>query len=217
MEDPFAKHTEASGSFQSSDVLSTKHVMPSADPLDEDLRVALSDASRVGLVAFVAITASAIVGINLALPAYFVWGIVMGLITVVDFEQLRVPNRFVGFAAVVMYPLLAVASLSSLSGTSLSRAIAGSFVLLLGYLALHLFAPSSLGMGDVKLAFVIGGHLGFLGWGSLYYGTLAAFAAMAIVGVGLIVLRRANRRSGLPFAPFMILGALIAIGLTVRL
>jgi len=137
----------------------------------------------------------------------------MGFIAVIDFEQLRVPNRLVATAAVAMYPLLALASASSVSGTSLGRAIAGSFALLLLYLALHLIAPSSLGMGDVKLAFVIGGHLAFLGWDSVYDGTLAAFASMAVVGLALILFGRANRRTGLPFAPFMIFGALVAIGL----
>lgn len=139
----------------------------------------------------------------------------MGAIAVIDFEQLRVPNPLVATAAVVMYPLLALATLSGISGTSLARAIAGSFALLLLYLALHLIAPSSLGMGDVKLAFVIGGHLAFLGWDSVYDGTLFAFGAMAVVGVGLIVFGRATRRTGLPFAPFMIFGAVVAIGLAV--
>lgn len=215
MEDPYRIHTEAPGSFQSSDVLTLKHVMSTTEPVSDDLTVAFGDVSRWLFVAGVVVTTAVIIGKNLALPAFFVWAILMGAIAVIDFEQLRIPNRLVGLAAVVMYPLLALASFSSIAGTSLWRAVAGSFALLLGYLALHLIAPRSLGMGDVKLAFVIGGHLAFFGWGAVYDGTLVAFGSMAVVGLGLILFKRAGRRTGVPFGPFMIFGALVAIAMAV--
>jgi leader peptidase (prepilin peptidase)/N-methyltransferase len=65
--------------------------------------------------------------------------------------------------------------------------------------------------GDVKLAGLIGGVLGYLSWATLLVGAFCGFLFGAVVGVALIAVGRAGRRSTVPFGPFMIAGALFAV------
>lgn len=151
-----------------------------------------------------------------AFPAYLVWGCLMGAITAVDLRELRVPNRMVGAAAAAMFPLLAVATLADIAGTSLLRALLGALAGFGVYLVMNLIAPASMGMGDVKLSFVIGGHMAFVSWTAWYWSIFLAFLGMAVIGVLLMLARRAGRKTSLPFGPFMVVAALITLGLTLN-
>jgi leader peptidase (prepilin peptidase)/N-methyltransferase len=68
-----------------------------------------------------------------------------------------------------------------------------------------------MGFGDVKLAAVLGLYLGFLGWGNLLVGAFAAFVFGGVFGLVLMLIRRAGRKSTIPFGPWMILGAWIGV------
>ena len=68
-----------------------------------------------------------------------------------------------------------------------------------------------MGFGDVKLAGLLGLYLGWLGWIELAVGAFAAFLFGGLVGLALLVTGRAGRKSHLPFGPFMLVGALLAI------
>lgn len=50
--------------------------------------------------------------------------------------------------------------------------------------------------------------LGWYGWWAVFVGTFAGFALGAAVALGLMALRRIDRRTAVPFGPFMLLGAL---------
>jgi leader peptidase (prepilin peptidase)/N-methyltransferase len=64
-----------------------------------------------------------------------------------------------------------------------------------------------MGLGDVALAPVLGLALGWLGWGPSLVGLLGGFVVGAVVGVVLMLGRRAGRRSRVPHGPFMLAGA----------
>jgi leader peptidase (prepilin peptidase)/N-methyltransferase len=68
-----------------------------------------------------------------------------------------------------------------------------------------------MGLGDVKLAGVLGLYLGWLGWGSLIVGAFAAFAVGAFVSIGIVVFAEGGRKTRIPFGPFMLVGVLIGI------
>jgi leader peptidase (prepilin peptidase)/N-methyltransferase len=63
----------------------------------------------------------------------------------------------------------------------------------------------------VKLAGVLGLYLGWLGWGSVLVGAFAGFVLGGLVGIGLIAFGSAGRKSKVPFGPFMVTGALLAV------
>jgi leader peptidase (prepilin peptidase)/N-methyltransferase len=68
-----------------------------------------------------------------------------------------------------------------------------------------------MGFGDVKLAGLLGLCLGFVGLPQLAVGVLAAFLLGGLAGVTLIVLRRADRTTAIPFGPWMLAGAWVGI------
>ncbi|WP_430478362.1 prepilin peptidase [Streptomyces sp. P11-1] len=114
---------------------------------------------------------------------------------------------------------LAAATVLVLGGAALLPGHAGSWTSgLLGgaalggfYLLLFLINPNGMGFGDVKLALALGVALGWYGWAVLFLGGFAGFLFGAAYGLGLVLLRRAGRRTGIPFGPFMIAGALTGV------
>jgi leader peptidase (prepilin peptidase)/N-methyltransferase len=72
----------------------------------------------------------------------------------------------------------------------------------------HLLNPRGMGMGDVKLCLLLGVALGQLVVVALFVGLLAALAPALVV-----VLRRgrAARGAGIPFGPFLAVGAIVAL------
>ena len=65
-----------------------------------------------------------------------------------------------------------------------------------------------MGMGDVKLAGVMGLYLGL----SVAPGMLIAFLTGSVVGVAILLRHGAGaRKRGVPFAPFLALGGLVAL------
>lgn len=166
----------------------------------------------VGTVALAAVAVA--VGVNAALPAYAGFVAMLVVVAEIDTRELRIPNAVLAPAALASVPLLALATTAGIPGASLARAGLGALALGAFFLVLKLASPASLGTGDVKLSPIIGAYLGFLGWSTWTTGLLATFASNAAVGVAILVLRRGGRSTHLPFAPFMGLGAVVAIVVT---
>lgn len=163
-------------------------------------------------VLFVAMTLR-IAELNLlaALPAvlYFT---AMGIsLAMIDLDVGRLPNRIVYPSYPVLATLLAGAALAQQDATALLRAGVGAGVLFLGYFLVAYGYPAGMGFGDVKLAGIVGGVLGFVSYPVLAVGAFAAFFIGSIVGIGTIVSRRRTAGSSIAFGPFMITGALLAI------
>lgn len=125
----------------------------------------------------------------------------------IDARTHLLPNRII----LPWYPFAVVllGATAALEGdwAGLGRTLLAGLVLFGFYLLLHLIQPRGMGLGDVKLAGVLGLYLGYLGWSHLLLGTLAAFLLGAVVGLVLIILRRVGLKSPLAFGPYMILGA----------
>lgn len=79
------------------------------------------------------------------------------------------------------------------------------------YFLLFLLNPHGLGFGDVKLAPGLGAVLGWYGWGTVVLGTFAGFLFGGLYGLGLVLARRAGRRTTIPFGPFLIAGAFVGL------
>lgn len=129
----------------------------------------------------------------------------------IDLDTHRLPDAIVLPAYPVLGVLLTTAAILLGDLESAARAAAGAGILFAGYFALALISPRGMGMGDVKLAGVIGLVLGWFGWPALVVGALAAFLLGGLVGVALIVARRASRNTGIPFGPWMLGGAWVGI------
>jgi leader peptidase (prepilin peptidase)/N-methyltransferase len=120
----------------------------------------------------------------------------------IDLEHHIVPNRIVVPAAA--WALLGAAFVARSHLLALVIAGAAAFAVLL---AMALAYPGGMGMGDVKLAGVMGLYLGL----SVAPALLAAFAIGSIIGVALVALTGGGRKRGVPFAPFLAAGGLIGL------
>ena len=142
---------------------------------------------------------------------YFVW--MAGRLAVIDIRSHLLPNRIVLPSYWTGVPLAAAAALGSgafeLGG--LLRVAGGGALLWLVYFILRVVYPAGMGFGDVKLAGVLGLYLGFLSWSHLFWGTAAAFVLGGLYGIGIIVARRGTAKSAIPFGPFMLAGAALAL------
>lgn len=145
------------------------------------------------------------------LPAYFFLAAVAVVLTVIDLRHHLLPNAVVVPALGAGLLLLALASAVDSAWDALIRAVLGALVLFVLYLALALISPAGLGMGDVKLAAVLGLFLGYQGWGALLLGALLAAVFGALAGLVVLVTRRGGLRSDVPFGPSMLAGALVAV------
>ncbi len=148
-----------------------------------------------------------------AIPAtemvYLVGGVVLAL---VDLDVHRLPDRILlVWAAATLTVLGAELVLADAGAGALGRAAIGGVVLGLVYLVMALVA--SMGLGDVKLAALTGTVLGAHSWPSIYVGTLAAFAAAALIAGAILATRRGRRHDHLAFGPAIVAGALFALTL----
>lgn len=150
-------------------------------------------------------------GLTWELPAYLYLATITVPLAVIDLRTLRLPNSWTLPAYPIVAVLLLVPAVADGSWGSYGRAALGGVALLALYLLLHVINPAGMGLGDVKLAGPLGALLGWLSWDTLLWGALLGFVLGAAAGLLLIALRRAGRRSELPFGPAMLAGAWLAI------
>jgi leader peptidase (prepilin peptidase)/N-methyltransferase len=148
------------------------------------------------------------------LPAYLYLGGLGVALALIDFDVKKLPNVLTLPAYVVGPALLVLAVLSKDGGgwAALLRALGGLAAMFAFYYALW-FGTGGRGMGygDVKLAGVVGLFLAFLGWQVWLVGLFAGFFVGGVVGIALMAGGRAGRKTKVPYGPFMLIGALIAV------
>jgi leader peptidase (prepilin peptidase)/N-methyltransferase len=146
-----------------------------------------------------------------ALPAYLYLAAAGLALALIDVDHHRLPDAIVLPSYAVVAVMLTVASAVTGDWWALARAAIGAAALFAAYATLWLAYPSGMGLGDVKLAGVLGALLGWLSWSALVIGTFAGFVLGALYGVALMALGRAGRKTAIPFGPFMIAGSLLAV------
>jgi leader peptidase (prepilin peptidase)/N-methyltransferase len=129
----------------------------------------------------------------------------------IDLEHYIVPNRIVYPTLLAAVPLLTVAALFDGTWRPLVTALAGALVAGTGLLVIHLISPRGMGFGDVRLAVVLGLFLGWINLAHVALGLFLGFLLGGVIGGGLILLRLKQRKDHVPFAPFLALGALVAV------
>ena len=121
----------------------------------------------------------------------------------IDLEHRIVPNKIVVPMAVYGVAASAVVRTGMLPELLIAGAAAFTFLLIAA-----LIHPAGMGMGDVKLAGVMGLYLG----ASIAPALLVAFLSGSVVGLAVMARHGASgRKKGVPFAPFLALGAVVAL------
>ena len=147
----------------------------------------------------------AVVVVHAALAGIGIW------LLVIDARTHRLPNRIVLPTLAASLALAGVDALAMQSSGALIGALAG--MLILGGFYAVLRGMSRGGIGDVKLAALIGLVLGWHGWQVLALGAASAFVLGAFYALALMAFRRANRSTRIAFGPWMIVGAILGIAI----
>ena len=128
---------------------------------------------------------------------------VLVAVAAIDLEHRIVPNRIMLPAAVWALAVGAAVRADDLPEHLLAGGAAFAFLLLAA-----LAYPAGMGMGDVKLAGVMGLYLGL----SVVPALFSAFIAGSLVGLVLLAREGLSaRKKGIPFAPFLALGGLVGL------
>jgi leader peptidase (prepilin peptidase)/N-methyltransferase len=140
-------------------------------------------------------------------PAQMAMGLVLVTalmaVTMTDLEQRIIPNKILLVTMVIGVAIAAVFDTSSLPEQAIAAVAAGGLLFLAA-----LIYPSGMGLGDVKLAAVMGFFLGR----NVAPALLVALVAGSVVGLALIVREGASaRKKAIPFGPFLALGALVGL------
>ncbi len=152
-----------------------------------------------------------VVGAQWALPAFLWMVAVTVVLSFVDLRSYRLPNRVLLPGTVVGLLLLAGGALPDGRIGDVPEALVTGLGYSVVLLIPALVTRGAIGMGDVKLAFLLGMFAGYHGRETAVVAMVGAFLAAGAVGVVLLALRRITRHDHLPFGPFMVAGAWFAI------
>lgn len=156
---------------------------------------------------------TAVLAVAVVLTKHSTHDLALGLVLVVvlvpvaliDLDHRIIPNRITGPAALLAVAIgLATGSTHGVVEQLIAGAAAGGFLLVFA-----LLYPAGMGMGDVKLAAVLGLFLGR----SVGVAILVGLLAGSVAG-GVVMARRGvreGRKTGLPFGPFLALGGVVAL------
>jgi leader peptidase (prepilin peptidase)/N-methyltransferase len=153
------------------------------------------------LTAAIFVTAVCVFGWTLAFVSACVFSMVLVAIAFIDLDHLLVLDVTTITGAVFGLAMAAMTHrlVTSLEGAATAGAILGAIYLLT--------RGTGMGLGDVKLAAMIGL---FVGYPAALWTTAAAFIVGALLAVPILLARSRRQRDALPFGPFLVIAAILA-------
>jgi leader peptidase (prepilin peptidase) / N-methyltransferase len=149
-------------------------------------------------------------GISYAVFSLWTVALVLGVaLAVYDLKRMVLPNRLVYPFTAVCAVFLGVLSLQAESTNTLTSGLIGAAMFSgFFYLLYQISGGKWIGGGDVRLAVGLGL---LLGWQkSILALMLAAYAGTAVIAV-LVVIKKYHRKMKLPFGPFLLVAAYLAV------
>jgi leader peptidase (prepilin peptidase)/N-methyltransferase len=150
-------------------------------------------------------------GIDAALPAFWVLGAALVALGWIDIRELRLPREITYPALVLGAAMLAIAAVVDGEPERIAGSLLGAATALAIMGGLHLLTRGGVGSGDVRLAPLLGMFLGYLDPVLVPLGLFVGFVFGAVAAVLALVTGRGTRRTSLPFGPFLAAGTLIAV------
>jgi leader peptidase (prepilin peptidase)/N-methyltransferase len=155
-------------------------------------------------------------GLSPVLPAFCYLAAAGVPLAFIDARQRRLPDVLTlpSYPACLLLLGVAAPFLPGGSGRFV-HALIGMAAAVAFFGLLLLVSPAGIGLGDVKLAGPLGAYLGWLGAAAFVTGLLAAWLLAAVTAIGLLLARRATRKTEIPFGPFLVaatVGVVLASG-----
>ena len=132
-------------------------------------------------------------------------------VSVTDLSHRLVPRRLLYAALALIAPLLVASAGIDHQWHDLTGAIVAGAVAFGLFFGIWWFVPRGMGFGDVRLAGVIGLTVGYLSLLHAYVAFLTGFIVGMVFGVVMMVVSSSGRKTRIPFAPSLAVGAVIAV------
>ncbi len=128
---------------------------------------------------------------------------------VIDWRTTLLPTRILHPTYALLAVLIPLAALVDGDLDSLYRAGWG-WLVIGGWFWIFWWLFAAWGFGDVRLSRVLGAALGYLGWSQMLMG-LALILFVGGIGGVLMAFVRGSLRARVPYGPFMLVGAVLAV------
>ena len=149
------------------------------------------------------------IGVHWALLYVIVGDFVAVVSSEIDFSVRRIPNSLLIWGFVTCLAAFFLTVLIGHGGYGIEKFLIAMAVSSGAMYLIAVVSGGGMGMGDVKLVGLLGAISGLLGYESVFTMLLSAFAIGSVFGVSLILLKRADRKSAVPFGPFIGAGFII--------
>src|ERR1700677_1371889 len=150
-------------------------------------------------------------GFQWDLPAFLVLFAGLLALSCIDVERLILPKKIVYPLTALVAALLLLAAGATRKWHDLVIGVICGAAWFAVFFAMNLASPRILGFGDVRLSFVLGLSLGWLGVGYVLLGFFAANLVGAVVGILLIATKHMDRQSQIPYGVFLAAGCAVAV------
>jgi leader peptidase (prepilin peptidase) / N-methyltransferase len=132
------------------------------------------------------------------------------LLAGIDIAVQRLPTPVLAATAVATVSIIGAGGALSQQPRLLCTALGAGVLLGVAYLLLALVAGTGMGMGDVRLAALLGLTLGTIGWTAVLLGGTLPYLLAAPAALARLARRRSRDSVHIPFGPFLVGGAILA-------
>jgi leader peptidase (prepilin peptidase)/N-methyltransferase len=134
-------------------------------------------------------------------------GFTLMALFIIDWQHSILPNGLIAAGAVIRILYLLFNDIKEIPFYLISGCVIAAFLWLIRLLATRIFGREALGLGDVKLGFLLGL---LLGWQQALLAFFVGCLLATVHALLLILFKKIRFKSRIPLGPFLILGTLIA-------
>ncbi len=150
-------------------------------------------------------------GADAVLPAFCILGAALVALVWIDLREQRLPREITYTAFGLSSIVIVAAALYNDEPERIWQSVLGAGIALAIMGLIYVASRGGMGDGDVRLAPLLGLHLGYLNPGIVPVGLFWGFALGAVVGVAMMAASKAGRKTALPFGPFLAAGTVTAV------
>ncbi len=132
-------------------------------------------------------------------------------LTWIDLRTKRLPREITYTTGAIVVPLLCVASFVGEEPRRMWMMALGAGIALALMALIYVASRGGMGDGDVRLSPLLGAALGYINPGLAPVGLFFGFFSGAVVGIVVMLVTHGDRRTAVPFGPFLALGTVVAI------
>ena len=150
-------------------------------------------------------------GADAVLAAFWCLAAALVALVWIDLQEFRLPREITYVAFTISLMIMMNAAVIDRQYSNLWKAIVGAGIALVIMLVIYLASRGGMGDGDVRLAPLLGLHLGYVSLAIVPVGLFFGFLIGAVVGSVMMAANKAGRKTALPFGPFLAAGTVLGI------